>query len=182
MDCGFETIWCKNRSMTSVKSWGKRNFKLQVVSVNGLDACSASIIMIHNFESSLSALALVHIGKTIINTSILDMGPRWLIYPILSYPWIILNLRNGIEHQLIDSIKSPLARRSTNQFIEIFYSIAEAAQSLRYQQGSQVDYGAERIMTAWMKNVQSHGIMSLKHTLPVPLSARPAVSTQKSVL
>ena len=43
--------------------------------------------------------------------------------------------------------------RSTNHFIEAFYSSTEASQSLRYQQGS--EYGPERIMTTWMENVPS---------------------------
>ena len=54
--------------------------------------------------------------------------------------------------QTIQAIKN-CGWRSTNQFVEAFYSSTEAAQSLRYQQGS--EYGPERIMTAWMKNVPS---------------------------
>ena len=54
--------------------------------------------------------------------------------------------------QTIQAIKD-CGWRSTNQFVEAFYSSTEAAQSLRYQEGS--DYGPEQIMTAWMKNVPS---------------------------
>src|ERR1700761_2725835 len=54
--------------------------------------------------------------------------------------------------QTIQAIKN-CGWRSTNQFVEVFYNSTEAAQSLRYQQGS--EYGPERIMTAWMKNVPS---------------------------
>ena len=54
--------------------------------------------------------------------------------------------------QTIQAIKN-CGWRSTNQFVEVFYSSTVAAQSLRYQLGS--EYSPERIMSAWMKNVPS---------------------------
>jgi hypothetical protein len=54
--------------------------------------------------------------------------------------------------QTIQAIKD-CGWRSTNQFVEVFYGSTVAAQSLRYQPGS--EYSPERIMSAWMKNVPS---------------------------